>query len=397
MKRQELVGMLSLLLTALIWGFAFVAQVQGMDSMSPMFFNAARFTLGALSLVPILLWMRGRGSADKGDTAGADVVGTEASVAVSTDAASNGASDVVTITGAKLNANKPDSAVARLLANPVVISVICGIVLFTASTLQQYGILYGKSAGRAGFLTAMYIVMVPLLAFVFLRRRIGMLVFVAVALSIAGFYLLCITDGFGSIGLADILLVFTAVLFAVHILVIDTLGGTVDAIKLSFGQFCTTAVLSWAGSLIEGSVDWAGAAHSWIPILYAGIGSVGIAYTLQVVGQQWVPPTRASLLMSLESFFSAVGGALLLGGCSASVPRCSAMSARSRAASGNARRACCPANRSCSAAHAPATPNNPWRWCGTAPPPACNARPRRGTRAPRRLRAMNDTRSVSGS
>lgn len=244
MKRQELVGMLSLLLTALIWGFAFVAQVQGMDSMSPMFFNAARFTLGALSLVPILLWMRGRGSADKGDTAGADVVGTEASVAVSTDAASNGASDVVTITGAKLNANKPDSAVA---------------------------------------------------------------------LSIAGFYLLCITDGFGSIGLADILLVFTAVLFAVHILVIDTLGGTVDAIKLSFGQFCTTAVLSWAGSLIEGSVDWAGAAHSWIPILYAGIGSVGIAYTLQVVGQQWVPPTRASLLMSLESFFSAVGGALLLG------------------------------------------------------------------------------------
>ena len=260
--------MLSLLLTALIWGFAFVAQVQGMDSMSPMFFNAARFTLGALSLVPILLWMRGRGSADKGDTAGADVVGTEASVAVSTDA---------------------------------------------ASTLQQYGILYGKSAGRAGFLTAMYIVMVPLLAFVFLRRRIGMLVFVAVALSIAGFYLLCITDGFGSIGLADILLVFTAVLFAVHILVIDTLGGTVDAIKLSFGQFCTTAVLSWAGSLIEGSVDWAGAAHSWIPILYAGIGSVGIAYTLQVVGQQWVPPTRASLLMSLESFFSAVGGALLLG------------------------------------------------------------------------------------
>ena len=105
--------MLSLLLTALIWGFAFVAQVQGMDLMSPMFFNATRFTLGALSLVPILLWQRGRGSADKGDTAGVDVVGTEAPRAVFTDAASNGASDVVTITGAKLNANKPDSAVAR--------------------------------------------------------------------------------------------------------------------------------------------------------------------------------------------------------------------------------------------------------------------------------------------
>lgn len=252
--------MLSLLLTALIWGFAFVAQVghgfDVADVLQRRALHAGSTVFGADSAVDA--WP---GSADKGDTAGADVVGTEASVAVSTDAASNGASDVVTITGAKLNANKPDSAVARLLANPVVISVICGIVLFTASTLQQYGILYGKSAGRAGFLTAMYIVMVPLLAFVFLRRRIGMLVFVAVALSIAGFYLLCITDGFGSIGMADILLVFTAVLFAVHILVIDTLGGTVDAIKLSFGQFCTTAVLSWAGSLIEGSVDWAGAAH----------------------------------------------------------------------------------------------------------------------------------------
>ena len=289
MKRQELVGMLCLLLTALIWGFAFVAQVQSMDSMSPMFFNATRFTLGALSLVPILLWQRGRGSS---------------SISEAADTAAVGAGDQLVQTS---------SPAIRLLANPIIISVICGIVLFAASTLQQYGILYGKSAGRAGFLTAMYIVMVPLLAFVFLRRRIGVLVFVAVALSIAGFYFLCITDGFGSIGLADILLVFTAVLFAVHILVIDTLGAKVDAIKLSFGQFCTTAVLSWTGSLIEGSVDWAGAAHSWIPILYAGFGSVGIAYTLQVVGQQWVPPTRASLLMSLESFFSAVGGALLLG------------------------------------------------------------------------------------
>lgn len=281
--------MLCLLLTALIWGFAFVAQVQGMDSMSPMFFNATRFTLGALSLVPILLWQHGRAS---------DAVGDPSASAATDD---------------NIDSSQSDSFIVKLLANPIVVSVICGAVLFTASTLQQYGILYGKSAGRAGFLTAMYIVMVPLLAFVFLRRRIGALVFVAVALSIAGFYLLCITDGFGSIGLADILLVFTAVLFAVHILVIDTLGAKVDAIKLSFGQFCTTAVLSWVGSLIEGSVDWTGAAHSWIPILYAGFGSVGVAYTLQVVGQQWVPPTRASLLMSLESFFSAVGGALLLG------------------------------------------------------------------------------------
>ncbi|MBT1175492.1 DMT family transporter [Bifidobacterium sp. LC6] len=291
--------MLALVLTALIWGFAFVAQVQGMDSMSPLFFNACRFTLGACSLVPILLWQRGR-------KAHGNRQGSDAGEAV--DAESH-----ATVSDVTRSQQSTMPFWQSLLANPVVVSVLCGIILFTASTLQQYGILYGKSAGRAGFLTALYIVMVPLLAFVFLRRRIGLPVFVAVAMSIIGFYLLCITDGFGSIGLADILLVFTAALFAAHILVIDELGAKVDAIVLSFGQFCTTAVLSWAGSMVEGSVDWSGAMHSWMPIVYAGIGSVGIAYTLQVVGQQWVPPTRASLLMSLESFFSAVGGAIFLG------------------------------------------------------------------------------------
>ena len=132
-------------------------------------------------------------------------------------------------------------------------------------------------------------------------------------MAVAGFYLLCITDGFGSLTLADCLLLFTAVLFAAHILSIDTLGARVDALTLSFIQFVTTAALSWAGTLIEGSMDWNGAGQAWIAVLYAGIGSVGVAYTLQAVGQQWVPPTRASLIMSLESVFSVIGGALLLG------------------------------------------------------------------------------------
>lgn len=315
-------GMFCLLLTALIWGFAFVAQVQGMDSMSPLFFNASRFTLGALSLVPILIWQRWRGSATSSVSA-ADGATTAAGIAGTDSVEIGGSADADS--GRPVSAS-PDTSEdasshgthavpfwAAWLANPIVVSVLCGVVLFTASTLQQYGILYGKSAGRAGFLTALYIVMVPLLAFVFLRRRIGILVGAAVAFAVVGFYLLCVTDGFGSIGFADILLLFTAVLFAAHILIIDTLGSKVNAIVLSFGQFCTTAVLSWIGSMIEGSVDWVGAAHSWLPILYAGIGSVGIAYTLQAVGQQWVPPTRASLLMSLESFFSAVGGAIFLG------------------------------------------------------------------------------------
>ncbi|PST47163.1 EamA family transporter [Bifidobacterium callitrichos] len=277
--------MACLVVCALIWGFAFVAQVQGMDAVTPLFFNATRFTLGALSLLPVLLVLHRRRRTD-GRTAAHDGI--------------DGVEGV-------------DTVGRTILASPVVVGMICGVVLFTASTLQQYGILYGKSAGRAGFITALYIVIVPLLAFVFLRRRIGILVVVAVMLAVIGFYLLCVTDGFGSLGLADLLLLFTAVLFATHILVIDELGSHVDAIMLSFVQFSTTAVLSWIGSAIEGSIDWDGAVAAWPPIVYAGIGSVGIAYTLQTIGQQWVPPTRASLLMSLESFFSVVGGAIFLG------------------------------------------------------------------------------------
>ena len=297
MKSKELSGMLCLLLTALIWGFAFVSQVQGMATMSPLFFNATRFTLGALSLIPILLVMNRRQARSE-----------QTDDDITDDAAKNTADQ----TGNDGDTATHAAGVVGWQRNPAIVGMICGLFLFLASTLQQYGIMYGRSAGRAGFITALYIVLVPLLAFVFLRRRITITVVVSVAIAVTGFYFLCITDGFGSLTLADLLLLFTSLLFAAHILVIDTLGSHVDALKLSFAQFCTTAVLSWAGSFIEGSVDWAGAASSWFPVLYAGFGSVGIAYTLQAVGQQWVPPTRASLIMSLESFFSVVGGALFL-------------------------------------------------------------------------------------
>ena len=267
MQRKEIGGM----------AFAFVSQVQGMASMSPLFFGATRFTLGALSLIP-LLWFRRRGIAEQ-------------------ERRRRESNECPTVT----LGNGITVAMPKCLGNPVVVSVICGIVLFTASTVQQYGILYSGSAGRSGFITALYIVMTPLLAFLILRRRVTMNVIVSVAIAVVGFYLLCITDGFGSITLADVVLLSTAVLFAGHILVIDTFGQKMDPILLSFGQISTTALLSWIGSLCEGSIDW------------AGVGSAGVAYTLQVVGQQLVPPSRAAVIMSLESFFSAVGGALLLG------------------------------------------------------------------------------------
>ena len=289
MQRKEIGGMACLVLAALIWGFAFVSQVQGMDSTTPLFFGATRFTLGSISLIP-LLWFRRSTIAEQ-------------------ERKRRETQEKPSIT----LGNGAIVAMPKWTGNPIVVSIICGIVLFTASTVQQYGILYSGSAGRSGFITALYIVMTPLLAFVILRRRVHLSVIISVAISVIGFYLLCVTDGFGSITLADMVLLFTAVLFAGHILVIDTFGRDMDPILLSFGQITTTAILSWIGSIIEGSIDWAGAAQSWIAIVYAGVCSAGVAYTLQVIGQQLVPPTRASVIMSLESFFSAVGGALLLG------------------------------------------------------------------------------------
>ena len=163
MQRKEIGGMACLVLTAMIWGFAFVPQVQGMASMSPLFFGATRFTLGALSLIP-LLWFRRRGIAEQ-------------------ERRRRESNECPTVT----LGNGITVAMPKCLGNPVVVSVICGIVLFTASTVQQYGILYSGSAGRSGFITALYIVMTPLLAFLILRRRVTMNVIVSVAIGVVGF------------------------------------------------------------------------------------------------------------------------------------------------------------------------------------------------------------------
>lgn len=204
MQRKEIGGMACLVLAALIWGFAFVSQVQGMDSTTPLFFGATRFTLGSISLIP-LLWFR-RSTIAEQERKRRETQGKPS----------------ITL------GNGAIVAMPKWAGNPIVVSIICGIVLFTASTVQQYGILYSGSAGRSGFITALYIVMTPLLAFIILRRRVHLSVIVSVAISVIGFYLLCVTDGFGSITLADMVLLFTAVLFAGHILVIDTFGRDMD-------------------------------------------------------------------------------------------------------------------------------------------------------------------------
>ncbi|MEJ5922335.1 DMT family transporter [Bifidobacterium thermophilum] len=271
-KRRRALGSALLLLTALIWGFAFVSQVQGMQSVSPMFFNAIRFTLGAVSLAPVLVVLS---RLRTGRTA----------------------------------QRQPAQAGPGSLA---CWSVVCGLVLWAGATTQQYGVQLSMSAGHSGFVTALYIVLVPVLGFLFLHRRIHLLTVLAIIVSIVGFYLLCVTDTIRGIGVGDLVLLASAVLYATHILVIDRVGGRLDPLKLSLGQYLVVSLLSWVATLIMHQVDWRGALACAGALAYAGIMSVGVAYTLQVVGQRYVPPSQASMIMSLESFFSAVGGALIL-------------------------------------------------------------------------------------
>ncbi len=245
--------------------------------------------MGAISLIPLLLWKRLRRCRESGKTVGAG--------------------------NREAGDDEHDMIVGSALSNPLIVGMICGVFLFAASTLQQYGIMFGCSAGRAGFITALYIVMVPLLAYLVLRRAVRMMTWMAVGVAVAGFYLLCITDGFGSLTLADCLLLFTAVLFAAHILSIDTAAGSVrrraDTVIHPIRDDRGTQLGRHADRRLHGlergraGVDRRAVRES---------GQSASPTRLQAgVGQQWVPPTRASLIMSLESVFSVIGGALLLG------------------------------------------------------------------------------------
>ena len=187
---------------------------------------------------------------------------------------------------------------------------MCGLLLFVASSLQQIGIQY-TTAGKAGFVTACYIIIVPVLG-IFLKKRIGLPVWAAVALSITGLYFLCITEGF-SVGKGDTIIFLCAVVFAVHILVIDYFSPRVDGVKMSCIQFfvCGIASLPFMFALEEPTIK--GMVEGYGPLLYAGVMSCGVAYTLQIVGQKNVNPAIASLILSLESCFSVLAGWIILG------------------------------------------------------------------------------------
>ncbi len=267
-----------LVITAFIWGTAFVAQSVGMDYLGPFTFNGVRSLIGGIALLPCI-WFLER---------------------------INGKNETGKKDGGENEAKSVPSGRKDLMAG----GIACGMMLFGASSLQQIGIQY-TTAGKAGFITAFYIVIVPVLG-IFLRKKIGWKVWSAVAVALAGLYFLCITERF-TIGKGDILIFLCALVFSLHILVIDYFSPKVDGVKMSCIQFfvCGIASLPFMFALETPKIE--AMIAGWMPLLYAGVLSCGVAYTLQIIGQKNVNPAVASLILSLESCFSVLAGWVVLG------------------------------------------------------------------------------------
>lgn len=273
-KKTSLKGIVFLVVTAVVWGFAFVAQTAGSEYVGTFLFNGIRFLLGASSLIPVIALF-------------------------------------------EKDANDPGMKKTTLVAG-----LVCGVVMFSASTLQQYGVeLYTKAgypdgSGRAGFLTALYMVIVPLIG-LFMKKRPGVFTWGGIVLATLGLFFISVSGSF-TISPEDLVVILCAVLFAVHIVVIDRFGDAMYSLRFSMIQFIVCGLLSFAGwgiTLAAGAVPetFADLRAALLPILYGGFMSVGVAYTCQVLGQKHAEPAFASIILSTESMFSAIGGALILG------------------------------------------------------------------------------------
>lgn len=267
--KQQIKSSLILLLTATIWGVAFVAQSVGMEYIGPFTFNAIRCVLGGLVLIPVILVLKKKKE-----------------------------------TGAE-NQEKEDKKTLWTGG------IACGVILCIASNLQQFGIMEA-SVGKSGFFTALYIVMIPVIG-IFIGKRPGIKLWFCVALAVVGMYLLCMKDGSFTIERADIMLLLCALAFSFHILVVDYFSPKVDGVKMSCIQFFVCGVLSAVGMLFTETPDISNIQAAWLPLLYAGLLSCGVGYTLQIVGQKGINPVIASLIMSLESVISALAGWVILG------------------------------------------------------------------------------------
>lgn len=259
---KQLKGCLSLLLATIIWGSTFVAQSVGVELIGPFTFLAIRSMLAVIALLPVIyLCNRGR--------------------------------------------------FVQILKDPRLwkAGILCGLALFVATSLQQFGLIY-TTAGKGGFITAMYIVLVPIFG-LFLRKKPLKTALVSVLIAAVGLYLIS-GAGFTSVNIGDVLMLGCAVAFSVQILILDRVAGVLDSIALNTVQAFICAVVSGICALLFEDIDAGNILNCWFPLFYAGVLSMGVAYTLQIVGQKHLEPTTASLLMSFESVFAALSGWLIL-------------------------------------------------------------------------------------
>lgn len=262
---HKLVNNFLLALTALIWGGAFVAQSVGMDYLGPFTFNSVRCFMGGMVLLPVVFIMR---------------------------------------------RHKEDTSEKKNRKTLLAGGICCGLALAVASSFQQIGMIY-TTAGKAGFITALYILIVPLIR-IFFGKKAGIKVWIGVCLAVAGMYFLCMKEGF-AIAPGDFFVLLCAAAFSVHILVIDYFAPRVDGVSLSCIQFFISGMLCAVPMFLYEKPQIGALMQAWLPLVYAGVLSCGVAYTLQVIAQKNTDPTVASLVLSMESVFSAVTGWMILG------------------------------------------------------------------------------------
>lgn len=260
---------LLLLLTAFIWGTAFVAQSVGMEYVGPFTFSFVRNIIGSVVLIPVILFINKKENAGKNDEEQKKILNKD------------------TVTG----------------------GLACGVILFFAANLQQIA-LQNAGTGKAGFLTAMYIIMVPILG-LFMHKKTGVKLWIGVVIAVIGLYLLCVTDSTG-LKKEDYLLLLCSFVFSLHIITIDFFAPKANCVAMSSIQFLICGLLSGVVMLAVESPNVSNIMASMLPICYAGVFSSGVAYTLQIVGQKGMNPTVASLLMSLESVFALLSGWVIL-------------------------------------------------------------------------------------
>ena len=269
MTRNKFFGPIILLFTAIIWGTAFVAQRSGMDSIEPLTFTAARMILAAVALgIP------------------------------------------ATIIGLRDRRTEPKEARQKKRKSNLIGGIGCGVFLATATIFQQYG-LVETSAGKAGFITALYMLLVPILSLILFRKKGTWIIWLAVLVGVFGMYLLCINEQF-RMTRGDALVSVCALLFSGHILFCDHFIGQTNPLQMSAVQFATASVISTIAAFIAEQPSWEKIISAAIPILYCGLISGGVGYTLQMLGQKYTDATVASLLMSLESVFAVLAGVIIL-------------------------------------------------------------------------------------